>query len=404
MSALLSCVVMCQGADTATTERIAELEKIIADGGGGSNLSTYHLIDQYWELADLQKKSGDHGKWYLTISRALRMEPFDYKRQIDAAEYEYNNGSTNLAIARLSGIAGDTSQRFSIQRGRAKSILNKIPKAAIDAAAKQPQVVFPVLKDGTRPAAYIMPFPGADSNITARVARRLAEEFHCVAQIMPMAEEESAKDSRDVRKRTIDAIAEQAQKDYDRADIMTFLAQRQMTINDLRTDAGKEKFVKALLLSNNEKDGSETWKHINSLRPQRYSDTLFDQALARIGGRNAVMTPSILGVFLITADDIFMSENNGFVFACASNFKRSSVISYARFAYDNPTAKKLAQRCETQAISTFAFSIGLDRCAVPRCANSQSYSVDQLDRKTQSLCEFCKQNVAAIYAKKINGK
>jgi predicted Zn-dependent protease len=92
--------------------------------------------------------------------------------------------------------------------------------------------------------------------------------------------------------------------------------------------------------------------------------------------------------------DAYADQSN-FLFGTAEKGGPHAMISYRRFTAEfneeNPNRKRLVERSLKQALSSFGFMLGVDRCSDPTCARAYPHNLEEHDAKARELCPRCRQ-------------
>ena len=94
--------------------RIIELQRIISDSEKISNVSARSNINQYWELVDLLFQNNRPIDAYNILLKGLSLDPWNYKYQNKAAEYEISQQKYLEANTRLDFITKNLQESYEI--------------------------------------------------------------------------------------------------------------------------------------------------------------------------------------------------------------------------------------------------------------------------------------------------
>jgi len=91
--------------------------------------------------------------------------------------------------------------------------------------------------------------------------------------------------------------------------------------------------------------------------------------------------------------DAFAGKGN-FIFGTAQNRGHHAMIVYRRFTAkfndETPSRNRLLERTLKQALSSFGFMLGVQRCSTPTCARAYPNSLREHDAKSAELCAECR--------------
>jgi predicted Zn-dependent protease len=238
---------------------------------------------------------------------------------------------------------------------------------------------------------YIATYPDLNHNVVELLSARISEEYGIETKIINIGRDESEIHIRDKQDEVYDEIINDVKLRNSNETINNFLRQIGLTKKALKTREGKRRFVFTLL--DQSESGKNQWKEIELVQLQYNGNSLLKQ-LSEIF-RNYSNDPKCLGILGITRKDIYENDYN-FLFGWAK--KKSGVISYARFLFDNPTSEQFEKRTIMQALSSIGFVIGIPRCTNPICARAYPNSLEEQDRKEDKLCDECKTNLRNLYS------
>jgi predicted Zn-dependent protease len=103
------------------------------------------------------------------------------------------------------------------------------------------------------------------------------------------------------------------------------------------------------------------------------------------------------GCLAITNEDIYDNDYN-FLFGQAG--PQYGTMSYCRFTADfnddDPNRPRLRKRTLKQCISSTFFIVGIKRCTSPTCARAYPHDLSEHDRKSISICNWCKEQLTQV--------
>ncbi len=113
---------------------------------------------------------------------------------------------------------------------------------------------------------------------------------------------------------------------------------------------------------------------------------------------NIFSSVDMQAILIVTSYDI-TDEGLNFLFGRSDPETEIGIISYCRFALDNPDKETLFMRIYTQGLSTSGFFLGMPRCSSSGCARSYPHSFQEFKRKSYVLCDECKRNLNIVMEK-----
>lgn len=139
-------------------------------------------------------------------------------------------------------------------------------------------------------------------------------------------------------------------------------------------------------------------KKVFRLRPQKIPIEAFDLNRTQYSVKELLEYINSLRVYKekmlgIINEDIY-KKNFPFVFGAANPIKESAVVSTWRFAqnmrYFDCDPELFKMRLKKQAIHELSYTYGLRHCSNPDCIMFYSFTMNELDQKSDQFCDRCK--------------
>ncbi len=371
-------------AKSSSQSKIDKLEAEVKELDNSFNVSARKYVSAYFDLSDEYYKENNFDKAYENAIKGLRLDSYNLKMQLRAAEYEIQKQNYDLAYPRLIYILEKNEEEKIIES--AENLLKRIPKSYVEKIENN--TVQPMYKKTILLAFY----PDVEDVYKKSITQRIEQEYKLTVETIDISFAENPKNLRDswddFLKETVNELIE---NNSEKA-LQNTLKSIKLTKKDLETKEGKEKFfLKVLNMSGYSKE------YYESLKIQ-YEEQYDASVLISQIKNGITIKPECFGILAVTTKDIYSGEeNNNFLFGLAS--KNVAVMSLNRFIKFTDDKSVAIKRTVMQAFSSVGHVIGIPRCSTPLCARAYPNSLLEQDEKHDVLCPTCIKNINSVYAK-----
>ena len=132
---------------------------------------------------------------------------------------------------------------------------------------------------------------------------------------------------------------------------------------------------------------------LDDLRIPRHSAPALAGQVSKVAGER-LDREGALGAVGLVKQDMCTTEAN-VLFGFSGSDRNTGVVSVGRFAAGEAPRGLLLKRVVVQVVSTTCGLFGLDGCKEAACARSATLTLQEFDRKPESLCRACRAKLDA---------
>ncbi|MBU4461131.1 MAG: hypothetical protein KJ579_11225, partial [Verrucomicrobia bacterium] len=355
-----------------------------------SNIRMGREVGEIWRYVDELVRSGSTNEALRYMDEALKLDPWNLKYQIQAAEFLAARGDA-AAAREKAGLVHDRAETDELI-GRARARLGK------DAIRRPDPLALP---DPAVSTVILIPLGHTDHWLLWAMARSLGDTLGVPVSVQDACIELPAP-TRDRLSRMQTGILTHMQTtlgDPEKAQPLQAMGIRR---EDIRSADDAVKALRATTLAGG---GEAALKELDAvLEAARGADPQWhtDPLLATLQERTQAMKKPSVFYLGVAGVDVFMDRSN-FAFGTALVGAGYGVMSYRRFTADfnvePPDSARLLVRASKQALSSIGFMLGVGRCSSPTCARSYSRNLAEHDAKSARPCETCRRGIALALGK-----
>lgn len=354
--------------------------------GSGDTVMIRRSIADVFSLIDLLLAAGEQDEAMRYMSDALKADAWALNYQMRYAEVLGQRGETEPARQKAKLVLEHAEQDELVER--AQRILGREPLPPIPAIQ--------ILQDDTT-QLVLVPVGAVDRCVLYDLQERLGKALSIPVLLqdarvsVPLFKRDPVKKHlAEVRTNLLEGMKQDIR-------LTSFLKQKGLTDGTLQQDEAVVAACRHLSINSG---GTNALAQFDAgMRRLAQAPKQWDIA-DLLNNLSAAVRPFRKGrvYFMGVANlDAFMAQSN-FIFGSGEIGGHHAMITYRRFTAqfneENPDRKRLVERTLKQALSSFGFMLGIERCSTPTCARAYPHNLAEHDAKTAELCPACADGMA----------
>lgn len=352
-----------------------ELDKI-------SNVSAWKYSDTYMELGKAYYQIEEFELSLAALKKGLRLNSRQYDNQLVAAKVEYELEMYKASYLRVQQITSNCDIKEITKE--ALKLLKELKKHEFDKGENE----IPNIRNKY---IYILKVGMVEDIYIQALVNKLEEEFKISVRIIETPIEPSIENLRDNHKKYFNSIKERFIASKSQQLYEEIIQNLNLNLVDLSQDIITREFVHYLYMQ--EDDGEGLWtKNIAKIEDQYDADVIFKQINRDF--KDKIREVDCFGILAVSSYDIYANDYN---FLFGWNGSDIAVMSFNRFINGDTELTTEIKRIVMQGMSSTGYLIGIPRCTVDTCARAYPHSLMEHDKKNDTLCNECTENLINIY-------